>query len=171
MLGQEIEESGAGAAADAGGAAGEGGGVIADAVELLGPWLGWLGALSAALFLISALLLPLLIVRLPADHFMDTFDGVPPRRSPAAHAARIVFGSFLIVAGILMIVLPGQGLFTIIAGLIVLDGPWRRWVERLALQRPSIVKSLDWLRERADREPFELPEWAARPPAEDQSNS
>lgn len=150
-------------------------GFVAEAFELLGPWLGWLGLLSAGLFLISALLLPLLIVRLPADHFMDTFDGVPTRRSPAAHAARIAFGSFLVVAGVLMLVLPGQGLLTIVAGLIVLDGPWRRWVERFALRRRSIVRSLDWLRRRAHREPFELPGWAARPPAHErdapQSNS
>lgn len=152
----------------AGEVAGEDGGWLADAVELLAPWLGWLGVLSAVLFLISALLLPLLVVRLPADHFIDTFDGVPARRSPAAHAARIAFGSALIAAGVLMLVLPGQGLLTIVAGLIVLDGPWRRWVERFALKRRSLVRSLDWLREKAHREPFELPEWAARPPAHEQ---
>jgi len=166
MGGQDVEATGA---------RDDGAGFLADAVEALAPWLGWLGVLSAALFLISALLLPLLVVRLPADHFIETFDDVPPSRSPAAHALRIALGSALVVAGVLMLVLPGQGLLTIIAGLIVLDGPWRRWVERFALKRRSIVRSLDWLRERAHREPFELPEWAARPTAPEpdarQSNS
>ena len=67
-----------------------------------------------------------------------------------------VFGASvtLLVAGILMLVLPGQGILTILAALALLDFPGKRKMEMRILHRPAILKSVNWLRKRAGREPL-----------------
>jgi hypothetical protein len=62
------------------------------------------------------------------------------RRSVLRRMARIVAGSFLVLAGLLMWVLPGPGLLTIAAGLLVLsrDFPWAaRMLERVRARLPQ----------------------------------
>ena len=56
-----------------------------------------------------------------------------------------------------MLVLPGQGLLTILLGLIVLDGPWNARLEAWVVRRDSLMRGLDWIRRRARRPPFERP--------------
>lgn len=118
-----------------------------------------LGIASAAMLVISAMLIPFLIVRLPADFYAESnhrrriFQDRP--------GLRIVFltlkntlGACLLVAGILMLVLPGQGILTILAALALLDFPGKRRLEMRILHRPAILRGINWLRERGGREPL-----------------
>lgn len=62
------------------------------------------------------------------------------RHSVLRRMARIAAGSFLVVAGLVMWVLPGPGLLTIAAGLVVLgrDFPWAaRLLERVRTRLPQ----------------------------------
>jgi len=62
------------------------------------------------------------------------------RRSVLRRMARIAAGSFLVLAGLVMWVLPGPGLLTIAAGLLVLsrDFPWAaRMLERVRARLPQ----------------------------------
>jgi hypothetical protein len=62
------------------------------------------------------------------------------RRSVLRRVGRIVAGSFLVLAGLVMWVLPGPGLLTIAAGLLVLsrDFPWAaRMLERVRARLPQ----------------------------------
>ena len=62
------------------------------------------------------------------------------RRGVLRRLARIAAGSFLVLAGLLMWVLPGPGLLTIAAGLLVLsrDFPWAaRLLERVRARLPQ----------------------------------
>jgi hypothetical protein len=63
-------------------------------------------------------------------------------------------GGCLLVAGIFMLVLPGQGILTILAALALLDFPGKRKLEMSILHRPAVLKSINWLRRRAGREPL-----------------
>ncbi len=118
-----------------------------------------LGIASAAMLVISAVLIPYLIVRLPADFYAERNH----RRRLFQHKPhlRIVFltvkntlGGLLLVAGILMMVLPGPGILTILAALALLDFPGKRALEMRILHRPSTLKRINWLRRRAGREPL-----------------
>lgn len=118
-----------------------------------------LGIASAAMLVLSAMLIPYLIVRLPADFYAESNH----RRRLFQHrpVLRIVFltvknalGAFLLTAGILMLVLPGQGILTILAALALLDFPGKRALEMRILHRPAILNSINWLRRRAGREPL-----------------
>jgi len=109
-----------------------------------GPWLASSVA-SVVLLVVSILLVPIVIRRLPADHFIATER--PPRSWQ-----RILWvnlgGWLLIVAGIFMLVLPGQGLLSILLGLQCVDLPGKRRLEMALLRRPAIRRAVDWIRTR-----------------------
>jgi hypothetical protein len=54
-------------------------------------------------------------------------------------------------------VLPGQGLLTILLGLLFADFPGKRRLLRAILRRDSVWRALGALRKRLGREPFERP--------------
>jgi hypothetical protein len=68
-----------------------------------------------------------------------------------------LLGAVLIVAGLLMLVVPGQGLLTIAVGLALTDFPGKFRLERWIVKRPSVWRTINWLRRRAGREPLERP--------------
>ncbi len=138
--------------------------------------LAGLGLLSLALFLISLLVFPLIIVLLPADYFLRPEARLsqlsPPRR--LLRLLKNAFGLFLVLAGILMLFLPGQGLLSIFLGISLLDFPGKRELELRLLRHPRIAKSLAWVRRRAKRQPIRLPDEAldgGADPASNQGNA
>ncbi len=68
-----------------------------------------------------------------------------------------VIGLFLILAGIIMLVTPGQGLLTILIGLFFMDFPGKRKLEISLVRKPAIHKSMNWLRKKAGSPPIEIP--------------
>lgn len=68
--------------------------------------------------------------------------------------AKIILGLCLLVCGILMLVLPGQGLITIVIALSLLPFPGKNKMEQNLLSRKSVRSSLNWIRIKANKEPF-----------------
>ena len=68
-----------------------------------------------------------------------------------------VIGLALFLAGIVMLITPGQGLLTVLIGLSFLDFPGKRKLERNIICRPSIHKSINWIRKKANRPPIKIP--------------
>jgi hypothetical protein len=64
----------------------------------------------------------------------------------------------LVVAGLVMLVVPGQGLLTIVVGLMLLDFPGKYRLERWLATRPKVWQSINWLRRRAGYEELQRPE-------------
>jgi len=56
-----------------------------------------------------------------------------------------------LVAGIAMLVLPGQGVLTIVIGIMLLDFPGKYRFERSLAARRPVLRSINWLRRRANR--------------------
>lgn len=67
---------------------------------------------------------------------------------------KIIIGIFLLVCGIAMLVLPGQGLITMLIGLSMLPFPGKHKIEQNLLARKSIRSSLNWIRIKANKEVF-----------------
>ena len=63
-------------------------------------------------------------------------------------------GFILVVAGIIMLVLPGQGVFTILIGIMLLNFPGKYRLERWIVARRPVLRSINWLRRRAGRAPL-----------------
>ncbi|GAB4140532.1 MAG: hypothetical protein Fur0037_07050 [Planctomycetota bacterium] len=118
----------------------------------------WLGALSLASLLLAVSLLPVVVARLPRDYFARSrgpWEGAG-RRSLAWRVLKNSLAALFVLAGIAMLVLPGQGLLTILAGLLLADFPGKRRIERALVRRPSILRLVNRMRERRGREPIEL---------------
>ncbi len=101
----------------------------------------------------------LIVVRLPPTYFSEDeahhAARVLPWRSPRA-LAQNVFGLALVVVGLLMSIpgIPGQGLLTVLIGLMLLDFPGRRRLEKALARRPSILAAMNRIRARSGHPPL-----------------
>ncbi len=120
--------------------------------------------LSAGITIGSLVLAPVIIARLPANHFQE--QRRRPReasnwRYPLLHftvaSLKNLLGVTLIVAGAAMIVLPGQGLLTMVVGLSLVDFPGRHRLINAIAGRPAVLRSLNWIRAKVRRTPFLAP--------------
>ncbi|MBN9165147.1 MAG: hypothetical protein BGO98_16330 [Myxococcales bacterium 68-20] len=109
---------------------------------------------SIAMFVGTLAAIPWLVRRLPADHFVRA----PPKHSLPKMIARNVLGFILVAAGIAMLVLPGQGVLTILLGLSIIDLPIRQRVFRWLLMRPKVVEVMQGLRTKGGKPPLVIPE-------------
>jgi hypothetical protein len=125
--------------------------------------LWWLGIGSALMFVGTLLLIPILIARLPADYFTKTRRQRPEwgDRHPAlwttAVVLRNVTGALVVLAGLAMLVLPGQGLLAILVGLTLIDFPGKTGLLRALVRRRAAARALNWMRAKAGRPPLEIP--------------
>jgi len=130
---------------------------------LAGDWLLWGVGASLLVLLASAALVPLLVARLPVDFFSS--EEVVRTRYAREHALvrgalwtlENAAGALLVLAGVTMLLLPGPGLLTIFAGLVLVDVPGKHTLLRSAVRRPRVLAGLNWIRRRAGRDPFEPP--------------
>jgi hypothetical protein len=124
----------------------------------------WLGIGSAVLFVATLVLLPILIARLPADYFTRKRkpESSWSSRHPAARIAVAVLknlvGALLVLAGIVMLALPGQGVLAILVGLTLVDFPGKTRLMRSLVRRPAVARALNWIRRKAGRPPLEVPQ-------------
>ncbi len=109
---------------------------------------------SLACFVGSLLALPWLVARAPVDYFMREHASDDPW---FGRVVRNGAGVVLLIVGVAMLVLPGQGLLTILLALSLLDFPGKHALLRRMVGRKSVAKALQWLRAKAHRPPFELP--------------
>lgn len=125
--------------------------------------LWWLGLGSLITFALGVFLVPLLVVRMPADFFMrpgpppDSFRGRHPVVRGVGLVLRNLFGLALVLAGIAMLVLPGQGILTILLGLGLLTFPGKRKLELAIVRRGPVLRVIQWIRKRRGRPPLQLP--------------
>jgi hypothetical protein len=124
----------------------------------------YLAVLSAVTFVGSLIAVPWLVARIPADYF------TPERRQPAPwrdrHPAvrlallllKNLFGVVFVLAGVVMLFLPGQGLITIVVGILLLDFPGKFRFERWLVRHPAILRPINWIRRRAGRESLTVEE-------------
>lgn len=122
-------------------------------------WFVGLAIVSAATLAASALLIPWFIARLPADYFARDEPPTPwatahPLLRAALLVAKNIFGLVLVVLGVLMLVLPGQGVLTIVAGVALIDFPGRHRVVQWLASREPVMKALNWVRRRTKQAEF-----------------
>ncbi len=119
-----------------------------------------ISAASVVMFFGSLLLLPVLVIRLPADYFLRRPVRDWPTRHPVWHLALIIgkniLGVIVLLAGLAMLVLPGQGLLTILFGLILMDFPRKRQLERHLIKIQPVRAAANWIRQGYGRPPFEF---------------
>ena len=115
----------------------------------------WLGILSVVMFIATLLAVPFMVSRIPTDYFIRVHR---PRRYTPGSPSRLlwivfknVLGIILFVAGLAMLLLPGQGVLTMLLGIMLMNFPGKYELERLIIQQPTVLKALNWMRSRANR--------------------
>ena len=126
--------------------------------------LWWLGILSFVTFVGTLVFIPILVVRIPNDYFMQK-KGNPHgyyRKhiilGPVSLIVKNFFGIVFVFSGLAMLVLPGQGFITILIGMMLIDFPGKRALERRVIQQHSVLRSINWIRFKAGRQPLQIPE-------------
>lgn len=117
----------------------------------------WLTLVSVGSFVVCIVTIPWYLARAPADLLVGPalpWRGLSPLRL-GLRLGKNLLGLALLVAGLLMLVGPGQGLLTLIVALGLLDLPGKRALQRRLLFNPRVLKLVNRLRERAGRDPLE----------------
>ena len=121
-----------------------------------------LGISSIFIFLLSILGISWFVANIPEDYFLES-----KRKSTKWHEQKpilrlaVIFGKniiglLLIIGGLLMLVLPGQGLLTIVTGLLLINYPGKYRLERKLVSKPSIFRTLNWIRIKANKPPLKI---------------
>ena len=117
-------------------------------------YLVWLGSLSFIIFIFSLLTIKWLVALIPNDYFIKKNNSEFRSNYPIFWLVSIIIknlvGYTLIVGGILMLVLPGQGLFTIFVGLMLSNYPGKFYIERKFIAIPSVLRAINWLRKKSN---------------------
>lgn len=122
----------------------------------------WLVAASVAMFLISLLAVPAIIIRLPVDYFChERRRRAPPSgwRLPIYYSwlvAKNLAGCVFVMMGLAMLVLPGQGVLSILLGLSLINFPGKYQLEQYIVTRAPVRKSINWIRRKAHKPPLRL---------------
>jgi hypothetical protein len=114
-------------------------------------------------FLFNLAIVSFIVVKLPADFFSKKHEtkfwaGPNPTLRVAGIIGKNILGVLLVALGVVLS-LPGvlgQGLLTILLGIVLIDFPGKRGLEQKLLRKPGIRKSINNLRARFDKPPFEL---------------
>jgi hypothetical protein len=116
---------------------------------------GYVAATAATLLVLVAVL-----AGLPTTYFRDDTIVQPLRRGGAAAIAiRLVknaVGIVLIGLGLLLSLpaVPGQGVLTLLVGLLLVDFPGKRRLERKLVSRPGVLEAMNRLRTALGRPPL-----------------
>ncbi len=121
-----------------------------------------LGIFSVITFIGSLILVPVLVCYLPEDYFLREkrrkfLEGRNGVIRGIAVVIKNFLGLLLIIAGILMLFLPGQGVLTILLGIAFLDVPGKYYFERNMIRRKLVYTPLNWIRKKGGKSAFTLP--------------
>ena len=122
----------------------------------------WLVTASVLSLVVGVLLLPFFITRIPVDyfshphrHYMSASSRHPLIRLIIIGIKNLL-GLVFIIAGLLMLILPGQGLLTLLVGLVIMNYPGKFALERWIIQRPYVLPAVNWLRKKYNHPPLLL---------------
>ena len=117
---------------------------------------------SGFMLLAGVVAVPWIVLRLPEDALqrpnpLDDFRHHHPVLRAIVFLTRNAVGLPLLMAGIVMLIAPGQGILTILLALWIMDFPGKWRFEHAILERPAVFKALNWIRRKGGRKPFSPP--------------
>ena len=123
-----------------------------------------LGLIGFVIFIVSFVTTTALtvwfVMRLPADYFVQNGQRRSQNRASISHWPRFVLRNLLAVAlvglGIILSLpgVPGQGVLTILLGIMLSDFPGKERLERKIVSYPKVLQALNRLRQRFGKPPL-----------------
>lgn len=119
--------------------------------------------ISAVMFFGSIVLAWLFIVKMPTDYLTSDHSALQTLRTKHPIAGAMVkvcknlFGLLLVICGIIMLFIPGQGVLFIFLGLTLIDFPGRKRLIRRMLTWRNTLNVINRIRRQANQPPLEPP--------------
>jgi purine-cytosine permease-like protein len=126
--------------------------------------LWWMGTLSLVMFLASLILIPMLVVHIPPDYFLRKkrkLANLQGRYSVIGLTGIVIkniLGIVFVLAGLAMLILPGQGVITILIGVMMLNFPGKLALEKRIVQEPNVLRAINWMRAKASKPVLQIPQ-------------
>jgi len=123
----------------------------------------WASGLSLVGLAATVVGVPWVVARLPHDYFNQShravwrYSGDEPWFALLLGGLKNLLGALLVLLGVIMLVTPGQGLLTLLVGLLLMNFPGKYELERWLVRRPGVLGALNWLRRRRGHIPFDPP--------------
>jgi len=120
-------------------------------------------AISLAVFIGTLAIIPYFIVRIPEDYLIrersKDITGATEKRTMRFLwiILKNLLGILLVITGFVMFFMPGQGVITMLIGIMLMNFPGKRSLATAIVRQPTIFKSLNWTRSKALRPPLILP--------------
>jgi len=125
---------------------------------------GWIAFGSVLSLVVGVVSLPFMVSRIPADYFSHarrhrlSEEAQHPALRLLLSGFKNVLGAVFVFAGMIMLVLPGQGLLTLFTGLLIMNYPGKFALERWLIQRPYVMPAVNRLRGRYGHPPLQDPD-------------
>ncbi|MFZ1985924.1 MAG: PGPGW domain-containing protein [Desulfatitalea sp.] len=128
--------------------------------------LGAMIAISILFWIGTMIAVPLVVVYLPVDYLTNEEHARLRNRVPSVWRypyliVKNIFGVLFIVAGLAMLVLPGQGILTLVLGLALINFPGKHRTIQRILGHRRVLAAINRLRARAKKPLMEKPPAAA----------
>lgn len=121
----------------------------------------WMATLSMLTFVASLVAIPWVLLHLPHDYFASKkrtlvrkLEDYPVVLQWLWVVLKNFLGLFFLVAGFLMLLLPGQGFLTMLLGIALLNFPGKYWLERWLVTRGSTLRLINRFRDKHGRKPL-----------------
>jgi hypothetical protein len=121
----------------------------------------WVGLImfSVIAFVGTLIAIPAILIRLPPDYFKNHhhkpwFANHHPAIRTLGLLIKNLAGIIFLLAGIAMLFLPGQGLLTMLLGILFIDFPGKHRLEQQLIQHPKVLKAINAFREKSGKPPF-----------------
>jgi hypothetical protein len=121
------------------------------------------GLIFLGTFLLSLAIVSIILVKLPPDYFQKSGDhrflaDKPKWVRVLAVIGKNLLGAILVIVGIILSIpgVPGQGILTILLGIMLLDFPGKHRLEYRIVSRPKVRETIDGLRQRFGKPPLQL---------------
>ena len=115
----------------------------------------WISLVSLTIFIISILSIRWLVLLIPENYFKEKKNSVLKEKYflywIAFKFIKNSLGYLLIIGGILMLVLPGQGILTIFIGMILSDYPGKYNIEKKIIQSSIILRTINSIRKKSGK--------------------
>lgn len=120
-----------------------------------------IAGITLLMVIASIIAVPLIVINLPSDFLLDKKRKSRLEKIHVTVRILIIIiknliGIILIAAGVLMLILPGQGILTIFIGLVLVDIPGKKKLVFLILSNPIVLNAINWIRKKNKRESLNL---------------
>ncbi len=117
----------------------------------------WIISGSLILLLSAVALVPFIVINLPVDYFsfkkgIGMINKITFPYNFILAGLKNGVGFIFVCIGVILIFIPGQGLLTIFAGLMLMNFPGKRRLELYLVRKKSVLNAINWIRGKAGKE-------------------